>query len=165
MDPALRSSDVITWLAARSRLWVVCLHDPVVEAVGFGARSAYAEAYWLGVLGPSALLALRRVSMGLDRHPDGFSVELDQLARELGLGASTTRHAPVVKAIARLVAFGMAAVRGDALAVRRSVPPLARRHVARLPLHLAERHRAEIVGLSSPCPAATAPPGLILSEA
>jgi len=44
----------------------------------------------------------------------------------------------------------MAAVKGETLAVRRSVPPLARRHLARLPFHLAERHRAEIEALSPP---------------
>lgn len=157
MHPTPCSSDVNTWLAEHSRLRVVRLDDPVVEAVGFDARSAYSEAYWLGILGPAALWTLRRLVDGLEHHPDGFSLELSQLAREIGLGASTSRHGPVVKALARLVGFGMAAVKGETLAVRRSVPPLARRHLARLPLHLADQHRAEIEAQPSPCPAAAPP--------
>lgn len=157
MNPVPRSSDVNTWLAEHNRLSVVPLHDPVVEAVGFDARSSYVEAYWLGIFGPTAGWALRRIADGLADHPEGFSLELARLARELGLGPSTGRHSPVVKALARLVGFNMAAVRGDALAVRRSVPPLARRHLARLPLHLAERHRAEIESLSWPWPTAAVP--------
>lgn len=150
MKPVPRSSDVNTWLSERSVLWVIRLHDPVVEAVGFDARSAYVEAYWLGILGPAALLALRRMVDSLAQHPDGFFLELGRLARELGLGESTARHAPVVKAVARLVGFNMAAVKDNALAVRCSVPPLARRHLARLPVHLAERHHAEMETPSSP---------------
>ncbi|MCA1843990.1 MAG: hypothetical protein LC792_12565 [Actinobacteria bacterium] len=136
---------------------VVHLQDPVIEALGFDARSGYAEAYWLGILGPSALWALRRLSDGLARHPDGFVVELGHFARELGLGDGIGRQAPVVRAIARLVTFRMAEGRGDALAVRRSLPPLAGRHLARLPQHLAERHRAEMEATSQ-CLTAAAPP-------
>jgi hypothetical protein len=42
-----------------------------------------------------------------------------------------------------LVLFEIADVRGESLAVRRLMPPLARRHLRRLPDHLAEQHRAE----------------------
>lgn len=157
MDPVPLTSDINSWLAEHSCVSVVPLHDQAVEAVGFDARSTYTEAYWLGTLGPSALLALRRLADGLDRHPDGFSVQLHELARELGLGNSTSRHSPVVRAVARLVGFNLAAVNGDALAVRCTVPPLARRHLVRLPHHLAERHRAEIEAFAPPRPAAAAP--------
>jgi hypothetical protein len=136
---------------------VVHLQDPVIEALGFDTRSGYAEAYWLGILGPSALWAQRRLPDGLARHPDGLVVELRPLARELGLGEGIGRQAPVVRAVARLVAFRMAEVRGDALAVRRSVPPPAGGHIARLPHHLAARHRAEMEA-PSPCSTAGAPP-------
>ncbi len=147
------SSDTNTWLAGHTCVRVVALRDPVVEAVGFDARSGYVEAYWLCILGPTALFTLRRLSEGLIRQPEGFSVELSQLARELGLGDGTGRHAPVVKAVSRLVVFNLAAVEGDTLAVRRSVPPLARRHLARLPRDLAERHRAEMQAPSATCSA------------
>jgi hypothetical protein len=156
MRPSPCSADTLTWLAERPSVRVVHLQDPLIETLGFDARSRYAEAYWLGVLGPSALWALRRLSEGLARHPDGFVVELGHFARELGLGEGIGRQAPVVRAVARLVAFRMAEVRGDALAVRRSVPPLAGRHLARLPRHLAERHQAEMEA-PSPCSAAGAP--------
>ena len=156
MRPSPCSADTLTWLAERPSVRVVRLEDPVIEALGFDARSGYAEAYWLGILGPSALWALRRLSDGLARHPDGFVVELGHFARELGLGEGISRNAPVVRALARLVNFRMVEVRGDALAVRRSVPPLAGRHLARLPRHLAERHRAEMEA-PSPCSTAGAP--------
>jgi hypothetical protein len=156
MRPSPCSADTLTWLAERPSVRVVHLQDPVIEALGFDARSGYAEAYWLGILGPSALWALRRLSDGLARHPDGFVVELGHFARELGLGEGIGRHAPVVRAVARLVNFRMVEVRGEALAVRRSVPPLAGRHLARLPRHLVERHRAEMEA-PSPCSTAGAP--------
>jgi len=152
------SADTLTWLAARLSVRVVHLQDPIIDALGFDAHSGYAEAYWLGILGPSALWGLRRLSDGLARHPDGFVVELRSLARELGLGDGVGRQAPVIRAVARLVSFRMAEVRGDALAVRRSLPPLAGRHLARLPHHLAERHRAEMEA-PSPCSTAGAQPG------
>jgi hypothetical protein len=157
MRPSPSSADTLTWLAERPSMRVVHLQDPVIEALGLDARSGYAETYWLGILGPSSLWALRRLASGLACHPDGFVVELTQFARELGLGDGIGRHAPIVRAVARLVAFRMAEVRGDALAVRRSVPPLAGRHLARLPRHLAERHRAEMEA-PSPCSTAGAPP-------
>ena len=157
MHPVPRTPDINSWLADHSCVWVVPLCDPAVEAVGFDARGTYTEAYWLGTLGPSALLALRRIADGLARHPGGFSVQLSELARELGLGNSTSRHSQVVRAVARLVGFRLAVVTGDALAVRCTVPALARRHLVRLPHHLAERHRAEIESLAPPRPRAAAP--------
>src|SRR5688500_13432567 len=56
MRPSPCSTDTLTWLAARPSVRVVHLQDPLVEALGFDAHSGYAEAYWLGILGPSALL-------------------------------------------------------------------------------------------------------------
>ena len=141
MQPVPCSADVITWIVDHPQLRVVRLSDPMVEAAGFDAPGDYVERYWLGTLGPTALSMLRRLADRLMRQPDGFSVALADLARELGVGDGTGRNAPVVKAIARLVRFRMAAVQGDALAVPGTVPPVPRRHLARLPQHLAEEHR------------------------
>lgn len=145
MNPQPSSSDLSTWLLAGEALRVIALTDALIEAVGYDARSAYAEAYWLGVVGPSTLLALRRLNAGLDDHPEGFQVPLTDLARELGLGHGSGRY-PLFRTLSRLVCFGLAAVHGEALAVRRSVPPLSRRHLARLPLGLVERHQLETAG-------------------
>ena len=136
--------DVQSWLCQQNPLRIEALNDPVVEAFGHDPRSDYAETYWLPVLGPSALWTLRRVAAWLDAHPEGFPVPLAPLAGELGLGGGTLRNAPLIRTLTRLVVFDMAAIRGDVLAVRRALPPLARRHLSRLPGHLAERHRSDV---------------------
>ena len=50
-------------------LIVIPWDDPVVDAVGHEVRSAYSEFFWLNVLGPTALWALRRLVHGFDRYP------------------------------------------------------------------------------------------------
>ena len=138
-------ADVQTWLATHDPLRIVPLIDPVIETVGHQPRSTYAETYWLPVIGPSALWALRRLSVWADADPTGVEVALADLAHELGLGGGTGRNAPMIRTLARLVVFQMAQIdeSRDALAVLRLVPPLAQRHLRRLPDHLVERHRAE----------------------
>jgi len=141
MDRPNRTT-TLDWLAAHDPLHVVPLADPVVEALGYDPRSAYPELFWLPILGPSTLWTLRRVAAGFDAHPDGFDLPLGRLGSELGLTGGVTRNGPTARTINRLVEFDMAKVVGDNLAVRRKLPPLCRRHVLRLPDHLAERHRA-----------------------
>ncbi len=136
------AQQVQTWIVDHDPIPVVALDDPVIESVGFPAESRYAETYWLPVLGPSALWALRRLTGLMTICPSGFSVPIGMLASELGLGGNGGRHAPAVRAIGRLVLFGLAEVRGDELAVRRKVPPLAQRQLRRLPDHLVEAHQA-----------------------
>lgn len=138
-------ADVQTWLAMRDPLRIVPLIDPVIETVGHEPRSTYAETYWLPVIGPSALWALRRLSAWAEADPNGLEVPLTDLAQELGLGGGTGRNAPMVRTLARLVVFQMAQIdeSRDAVAVLRRVPPLALRHLRRLPDHLVERHHAE----------------------
>lgn len=133
--PAIQS-----WLVGHDPVPVVAFSDPVVDALGYEPRSLYVEAYWLPILGPSALWALRRLNAHLDEHPAGFPLPLAPLARELGLGDGTSRHGAVVRTLARLVLFEMAHVVGGQLAVRRSVPPLARRHLRQLPGHVLAAH-------------------------
>lgn len=135
---------LLTWLASHDPLNVVPLEDPVVEAAGHDPRSAYVETYWTACLGPTSTLLLRRLAGWLEESPDGFPLPLAPLARELGLGEATGRSSVVVRSLARIVEFNMAQVRGDNLAVRRALPPLARRHEHRIPGHLIVRHRAEL---------------------
>ena len=117
--------------------------DDVIDALGHDPRSAYVETYWLGILGPSTTWLLRRIVAGLEAEPGGFDLVLADTARRLGLGDKTGRHGPFVRALTRLVQFGLAQVQGDdVLAVRRKVPPLNRRQVARLPESLQKEHEA-----------------------
>lgn len=140
----MTASDAQTWLATTDPIPVVALDDEVVEALGYDPDSVYAETYWLPVIGPTALWALRRLTRWLEDSPDGYPLVLAPFARELGLGDGAGRSSPVVRTLARLVCFGLAEIRGDLLMVRRRVPPLARRHVQRLPGHLATQHQAVV---------------------
>jgi|SRR5947207_1623078 len=143
--------DVQTWLAAHDPLRIVPLIDPVIESVGHEPRSLYAETYWLPVIGPSAMWALRRLAAWAEAQPTGVEVMLPDLAHELGLGGGTGRNSPMVRTLARLVVFQLAQVdeSRNALAVLRAVPPLARRQLLRLPRHLVERHKAELEAMAA----------------
>ena len=115
--------------------------DDVIDTLGHDPRSGYVESYWLGILGPSTTWLLRRLVAGLEAQPGGFDLVLAETARCLGLGDKQGRGSPFIRALTRLVQFGLAQVQGDGvLAVRRKVPPLNRRQVARLPESLQKEH-------------------------
>src|SRR4051812_37946534 len=110
-------SEAQAWIAATDPLTVVMLDDSVIEALGYDAESDYAETYWLPVIGPTALWALRRLTRWLREAPTGYPLVLAPFARELGLGDGVGRTSPVVRSIARLVTFGLAEIRGGQLMV------------------------------------------------
>jgi hypothetical protein len=115
--------------------------DPLTDSLGHDPRSGYAEQFWLPVVGPTATWLLRRLVSGLDRHPEGFELDLDDAARCLGVGTRAGRHSPIRRAIARCVKFELArAADTQRLEVRRRLPPLALRHRVRLPASLREEH-------------------------
>lgn len=127
-------------LPRTSALWVRPWPDPVIDAAGYDPRSTYVETFWAGVLGPSTLLLLRRIAARLDAAPEGFELDPPTWAAELGL-RYPGKGSPFARAVGRLCHFGLAAA-ADAttLLVRRHVPPLARRHLLRLPPSLQEAH-------------------------
>jgi hypothetical protein len=117
--------------------------DPVVDTLGHDPRSPYPERFWLPTLGPTALLLLRHVAHRFDRCPDGFTLDLAETSRCLGLGERQGRNSPVARSLARIVQFDLAAHGEEGtLAVRRHVPPINRRHVRRLPPSAQEEHDA-----------------------
>ena len=108
--------------------------DPVIDTLGHDPRSLYVERFWLPTLGPTSLLLLRRIAAGLDEHPEGISLDLGELSQALGLGHREGNSSPVVRSLDRLMQFDLACGEREAgYAVRRSVPPVNRRHVGRLP--------------------------------
>jgi hypothetical protein len=121
---------------------IVAWVDPVVDSVGHDPRSRYVERFWLPVLGPTTVWLLRRLADELDAHPDGAVLELATLARELGLQDTLSRGAPFVRSFTRAVQFGVADAFGDALAVRRRLPYVPARHVAKFPARLRDAHAA-----------------------
>jgi hypothetical protein len=116
--------------------------DEVIDSFGFDPRSAYVEAYWLSVLGPSTTWLVRRLVAGLEQRPDGYPISLAETARSLGLSDRGGRSSPFVRAISRTIKFDLAVPEGpDVLAVRRKVPPLSQRQVDRLPPALQAAHQ------------------------
>ena len=124
---------------------VVPWHDPVVEAVGYDVHSTYVELFWLNVLGPTATWLLRRMARGLDRYPLGYELDLADTAGALGLGYVHGATNPFLRALHRCVLFGVAQPFAGGLAVRRRLPPVAGRHLVRMPPSLRETH-ADWVG-------------------
>jgi hypothetical protein len=122
-------------------LSVIPWPDPVIDRMGHDPRSAYVETYWLGVLGPSTTWLFRHLARGLEEHPAGFVLPLEDCARSLGVGMRGGRQSPFIRAVGRLVQFEMAQLQGsDVLAVRRHAPELSRRHLMRLPEPLQVQH-------------------------
>jgi hypothetical protein len=125
--------------------------DPVVDQVGYDPRAAYVERFWLGILGPSATWLLRLLADRLDHDPDGCELDVTECASALGLGRRPGMSAAFPRTVARCCQFGAVRVTLPAtLEVRRRLPPLSRRQVARLPDALQADHARWI---------AQAPPG------
>lgn len=127
------------------------LPDDVIDQLGFDPRSAYVERFWLGLLGPSTTWLMRRLVAGFDTHPDGYQLDLAETARGLGLGDRGGRNSPFLRSVNRTIQFGLAQASGPAeLSVRRRLPPLNLRQVARLSPALQQAHgrwQAEQLGV------------------
>lgn len=126
--------------APDSTVMIVPWHDPIVDKLGYDVRSHYVELFWLNVLGPTATWILRRLVLGLDHYPLGYELDLAETANALGLAYKPGVSNPFVRALNRCSMFGVAQPAGAALAVRRRVPPVARRHLSRMPDHLRTAH-------------------------
>jgi hypothetical protein len=128
--------------------------DPVDDEPGHQADSPYVEMFWLPVLGPSATVFVRRVNLYLADNPDGFSIGAVELSRELGLGHSQSRHAPLSRAIHRCIRFGVTRRKSTAnFAMHRVIAPLPEHLVVLLPPMLQRAHSlwpVEHVNQSSP---------------
>jgi hypothetical protein len=115
--------------------------DPVLDAIGHDPRSWYVETFWLPTLGPTALLLLRHLADRFEHHPKGVDLPVADTAAALGLGPREGQQSPLIRSLTRLQQFELACSDGDAtIAVRRTLPPVHRRHVRRLPTGLQARH-------------------------
>jgi len=131
------------------RAWV----DPVVESHGFPVNSAYTETMILPILGPSATFALRRLGAWAAAQPEGLTVDIAELASDLGLSHGGGRHSTMARTIARLCKFEMAQWRGDGLPVRVAVAPVSERQLVRLSARVVLAHRSMVrLRSSSPSP-------------
>lgn len=129
-------------MAGRSTLVrVTPWDDPLLDQFGHDPRSPYVERFWLAVLGPSATWLLRSFAHRFDAEPDGFTLDLKDTAKALGIGARGGANGALYRTLERVMAFGFAHYRDhDALAVRRRMAPLTRRQQQRLPNALQREH-------------------------
>ena len=122
--------------------------DPVLDVLGHDPRSWYAETFWLPTLGPTALLLMRHLADRFEQTPEGVDLPIADTAGALGLGPKEGPNSPLMKSLIRLHKFELACTDDDAttISVRRSLPPVQRRHVRRLPAPLQARHAEWVAG-------------------
>lgn len=122
-------------------LTVVPWWDPNLAIKGVDPRDAYVERFWLGVLGPSTVLLLRRFARGLEERPSGFRVGLVDTSLALGLGKGTGRNAAITRTISRADTFGLLRqLDSGQIEVRTHLPLLPTRFVRQLPPLLRTTH-------------------------
>lgn len=109
--------------------------DPVVEAHGHDPRSVYCETFWLPVLGPTSLWLLRRTATLLERWPDGITVDVGDLAGQLGVQPSQLRAT-----LNRLTYFRIAERGVNVWRIRTRLGPVPTRLQRRLPASLLALH-------------------------
>lgn len=116
------------------RFTVLPWWDPDLATSGVDPRDPYVERFWLGILGPSTVLLLRRFARGLEEHPEGFRVGVADTALALGLGRGTGRTAPINRTVNRAAGFGMLRrPTPERIEVRTHLPLLAARQLQHLP--------------------------------
>jgi hypothetical protein len=115
--------------------------DPILDVLGHDPRSWYVETFWLPTLGPTCVLLMRHLADRFDRAPDGLALDVTTTSECLGLGPRDGTSSPLRRSLARLEQFDLAVSEPEAIVrVRRNLPPVARRHVRRLPVDLQARH-------------------------
>lgn len=130
-----------------SDLNVIPWRDPVVDENGLDPRSLYFEWCWLPLVGPTSAWAYLRLNtmftgdpaLGLPPSPNGFDINLDYLARSVGLRQGGDAQA-FRRILARLIRFELARDDDGVLSVRRRVPWLIRKQLAGLPTELQQFH-------------------------
>src|SRR3954447_25253100 len=79
--------------------------DSVIDELGHDPRSPYVERFWLGILGPSSIMLLRRLAADLEHSPAGYELPLDDTARSLGLSLRGGRTSSFMRTVARCAQF------------------------------------------------------------
>jgi len=111
---------------------IVPWEDPIVDRIGFDVHLGYVERFWLGVLGPTSTWLLRRLAFGLEQYPGGYEVDLSELGASVGVAWASGHCGPLNRSLQRCIMFGVCARIDGGIAVRRRVPPLSMRQIARL---------------------------------
>lgn len=117
--------------------------DPIVDERGWAMCSEYTEVYWLPVIGPTALLAGRKIVRMLGDR-DYVDADLYTMASTMGLSYTARERSPFGRALHRLVMFGLAMPTADGWAVRTMVPNVPHRFMRRLPDVLVAAHNVDL---------------------
>lgn len=123
------------------RLHATPHHSVEVRKAGFPLDHPYLEHCWTPLLGPTAVVLLRRIPQ-LWRD-QGLTAELTagELAASIGLGRSTGRQGPLGRTFERLVRFRFVKGSGPGeFDVFTEIPPVRDRQLERLPAWNRQRH-------------------------
>jgi hypothetical protein len=120
-----------------THLHVIAWPDSAIDRIGFAPQSVYTELAWTPILGPASVLAYRRIAGTLEHHPDGYRLDVVELAASLGLGIGTGAHSSIARTLRRIAAFHLATFIDGTYAIRRRIPPLTGRQASRLNPRLA----------------------------
>lgn len=131
-----RRRSCLDWFVANPVIVVRAWRHPLIDRCGFDARDSYVEMFWLPILGPSAVLAVRRLVDWLEQYPDGFDLDLVEFGASVGIRGGTARHAQVNRTLGRLIDFSIARIEAGHLEVHTSVPPVPLRLRRGLPASL-----------------------------
>jgi hypothetical protein len=126
-------------------LTIVPWADSLTDTLGYDPRSLYAETFWLPTLGPTSLVLLRHLANKFDQTPHAeprIELRVADTSLALGVGNREGSSSPIVRTLARLEQFDLAVAdpQSTTIAVRRTLPPLHRRLIQRLPTDLQRVH-------------------------
>jgi hypothetical protein len=115
--------------------------DPAVRRVGFDLDHPYVENVWVGVIGPTSTLLLRRLPQ-LWREASPARIEVAELAASLGVGTRVEGwNNQLWRTFRRLAMFRLATpVEDGRVGVLVQLPPVTNRQLARLPEWTARTH-------------------------
>ena len=109
---------------------------------------------------PPRSCCMRHLADRFERSPEGVELPVADTAAALGLGARDGNSSPLIRSLTRLRQFELACTEDEqTISVRRSLPPVHRRHVRRLPAPLQAEHEEWVAGQTRRPARARAPPG------
>lgn len=118
--------------------------DPVADPFGHDPCSLYVELYWLPVLGPTAILLLRRLHILLKQNSGSFSIPRNQLALEMGIAQWHGPNSPFGRSLKRCCDFSLLHPQSGGLVyVRQRIPNLPPRLSHRLPARIKKLYASD----------------------
>ena len=112
------------------------------EGPSCSARSEYVERCWTSVLGPTAVLALRAINHELEVAGGCAHVDVEDLGRSLGVGATNGKNSTMQRTLARLESFNVAVALPDgSMAIRADLPLLSNAQLRRAGPGVQQWHR------------------------